>query len=42
MSQRYCKHKFVSIPGRDSDKGYWFRCIYCGKEEFGRVASGQP
>ena len=36
VDQNSCKHRYVEHE-RD-EEGYWFRCIYCGKDIFGRLA----
>lgn len=30
------KHRYVEH--KKEDNGYWFRCVYCGKEIFGELS----
>ena len=36
MTECY-KHRYVEQ--RRDQGGYWFRCIYCGKEIFGQLST---
>ena len=33
------KHRYVvNDKKEETRKGYWFRCVYCGKEIFGALS----
>lgn len=34
-----CRHRYIVDEKKRSErKGYFFRCVYCGKEIFGALA----
>lgn len=37
MKPNHCRHKYASVPGKESPNGYWFRCCYCGHQIFGAL-----